>query len=125
MTGVQTCALPIFLRRAATGETELLPPTGPVLGAMDAIQYTEGQSVFAPGDGLLIYTDGLSEARSAKNRQEMLEVEGVERELAWLFGGGNVATVPVADAIMDALHVYTGGRLSDDTALLWMQYAPE
>lgn len=37
---------------------------GLVLGAMDVVKYREGQFACSPGDGLLLYTDGVSEAAS-------------------------------------------------------------
>ena len=38
---------------------------GLVLGAMDVVKYREGQFACSPGDGLLLYTDGVSEASNA------------------------------------------------------------
>lgn len=38
---------------------------GLVLGAMDVVKYREGQFACSPGDGLLLYTDGVSEASDA------------------------------------------------------------
>ena len=38
---------------------------GLVLGAMDVVKYREGSFVCSPGDGLLLYTDGVSEAANA------------------------------------------------------------
>ena len=115
--------------RRASGAIELLLPTGPVLGAMDDIAFREERGVFAPGDGLLVFTDGLSEARSVRDRRELLEVEGVGRELCVLLGDSpgkpGVPAVSVADGMMAALHRFTGGNRSDDTAVLWMQFAPD
>ncbi len=42
---------------------------GLVLGAMDVVKYREGQFTCSPGDGLLLYTDGVSEA--SNSAQEM------------------------------------------------------
>lgn len=38
---------------------------GLVLGAMDVVKYREGSFACSPGDGLLLYTDGVSEAADA------------------------------------------------------------
>ena len=38
---------------------------GLVLGAMDVVKYREGRFACSPGDGLLLYTDGVSEAANA------------------------------------------------------------
>ncbi|MBC8142346.1 MAG: serine/threonine-protein phosphatase [Armatimonadetes bacterium] len=115
--------------RRASGQCEILDPTGSVLGAMEDMPYSEGCIVFGDGDGLLVFTDGLSEARSATDRRELLEVEGVERELQALFtpGTGDLLhpDVPVADALMNSLQSFCGGNLSDDTAVVWMQFTPQ
>ena len=49
---------------------------GLVLGAMDVVKYREGSFVCSPGDGLLLYTDGVSEAANAAE-----ELYGEERLL--------------------------------------------
>ncbi len=115
--------------RRATGESQTLHPTGAVLGAMERISYHEEHAVFGVGDGLLIFTDGLSEARSSVNRRDLLEVEGVERELNALFHPGTAHPIqpdtPIADALMTSLQTFCGSDLSDDTAVVWMQFAPQ
>lgn len=113
--------------RRANGEHERLPPTGPVLGAMNDVVYMERGSFFHAGDGLLLFTDGLSEARAKGAPRRMMEIEGIERELETLFtaGEGQIDPASVADAIMIGLDRFTGGKLSDDTAILWIQYLPE
>ena len=49
---------------------------GLVLGAMDVVKYREGSFMCSPGDGLLLYTDGVSEAANAAE-----ELYGEERLL--------------------------------------------
>lgn len=61
--------------RAATGEIEELPPTGPVMG-MDADgKFSEQSIALPPGDALIIFTDGLTEA--GPRRLQLLGVAGV------------------------------------------------
>ncbi len=69
-----------LLRRAGGGGIEPLMPTGMVLGAVRDLEYAEQTVVLRPGDGLLLYTDGLSEARSPAG--EFLDVEGLAGMLA-------------------------------------------
>ena len=52
---------------------------GLVLGAMDVVKYREGRFACSPGDGLLLYTDGVSEAANAAE-----ELYGEERLLETL-----------------------------------------
>jgi serine phosphatase RsbU (regulator of sigma subunit) len=58
---------PILIRRAKTGTVEILSSAkGPPLclpGGHDVPPYTQGQTDFAAGDIMLIYTDGLIERR--------------------------------------------------------------
>ena len=66
---------PALLRRAATGEIEQLPPTGPVLGAVENASYEERTVTLSPGDALAIFTDGATEC--GITRRQMLGIEGV------------------------------------------------
>ena len=66
---------PALLRRAATGDVELLVPTGPVLGATENALYEEQQVQLLHGDILAVFTDGATEC--GVSRQQMLGIEGV------------------------------------------------
>lgn len=52
---------PLLLR--ADGRTERLDRSGPALGVMPSVGYSEQELPFEPGDVLLVYTDGVVEAR--------------------------------------------------------------
>jgi sigma-B regulation protein RsbU (phosphoserine phosphatase) len=52
------------LLRAAGGR-ELLDDGGLLVGMMPAVEYTEGVRRLAPGDRVVIYTDGVTEAVDA------------------------------------------------------------
>ncbi|WP_302718844.1 SpoIIE family protein phosphatase [uncultured Senegalimassilia sp.] len=55
---------------------------GLVLGAMDVVKYREGSFTCSPGDGLLLYTDGVSEA--ADEREQLYGEERLLQTLAAL-----------------------------------------
>ena len=55
---------------------------GLVLGAMDGVKYSEGSFTCSPGDGLLLYTDGVSEA--ADEREQLYGEERLLQTLAAL-----------------------------------------
>jgi serine phosphatase RsbU (regulator of sigma subunit) len=56
-----------------SGEIELTMPTGMPLGLMPEATYTESEIRLEPGDTLVLYTDGITEA--ANPREEMFERE--------------------------------------------------
>jgi sigma-B regulation protein RsbU (phosphoserine phosphatase) len=63
---------PTILVRAS-GEVELLNPTGMPLGLMPEAVYTASEAKIEPGDTLVLYTDGITEA--ARPDDEMFERE--------------------------------------------------
>jgi serine phosphatase RsbU (regulator of sigma subunit) len=63
---------PTILVRAS-GEVELLNPTGMPLGLMPEAVYTASETKIEPGDTLVLYTDGITEA--ARPDDEMFERE--------------------------------------------------
>ena len=58
---------------------------GLVLGAMDVVKYREGSFACSPGEGLLLYTDGVSEAANAA--EELYGEDRLLQTLAKLDGG--------------------------------------
>lgn len=59
---------PPVLIRHGEDTASLLEPTGDIaLGAVQDLCYTEKETILAPGDSLLLYTDGVTEAVNAGN----------------------------------------------------------
>jgi GAF domain-containing protein/anti-sigma regulatory factor (Ser/Thr protein kinase) len=92
------------------------------LGAADSLPLGLGADPAAtttqltPGDRLLLYTDGIMEARDPQGR--FIELEKVTEELAL----GPLDTV--LDRIHEALRAAVGSDLADDLALLIAEYDP-
>jgi sigma-B regulation protein RsbU (phosphoserine phosphatase) len=102
---------PVLLRR--NGDIETLRPCGPALGLVAGARWRDVDSRFEPGDALLLFTDGLVEARDGAKRQF-----GVERLI-------DAARRPAASAaaqrenILDALARHAGaGAVEDDVTLV-------
>lgn len=83
---------------------------GPLLGAFADAEWTLERAPVAPGQQLVVITDGITEASGAGGRF------GEERLRAELAG----ATSPVVavQRLEGALHEFTAGRLVDDAAIL-------
>jgi phosphoserine phosphatase len=106
---------PALHYRAKDGEVTLLESTGRVLGVFPNAGYRVGPTVrLAPGDALLVYTDGATEAPDAEGA--LFEVE---RLLEVFRGAAKGPPGGVLDAIRSSLRTWTGGAPNrDDLTLL-------
>jgi sigma-B regulation protein RsbU (phosphoserine phosphatase) len=73
---------PSALVLRADGALDRIPATGPPVGWHDAARFTTSETTLASGDVLLVYTDGLSEARRAGRQVEESGIADVLRERA-------------------------------------------
>ena len=64
---------PPCLSNGAGGVRKLGSPTGPILGVFEDEKYGQRESRLEPGDSLVLYTDGVTEAMDADKRQYRLE----------------------------------------------------
>ena len=69
---------------------------GLVLGAMDVVKYRESRFACSPGDGLLLYTDGVSEAANAA--EELYGEERLLEALARIDASGGEGAPAGSDA---------------------------
>jgi serine phosphatase RsbU (regulator of sigma subunit)/anti-sigma regulatory factor (Ser/Thr protein kinase) len=103
-----------FLRRAG-GEVSEVPIVGSLLGAIDQIDVGVAELQLGPGDEIVLFTDGVIEARN--DGGEMFGPEGVRRVLGATPGTARA----VAEALERAVLDHVGGELLDDLALLVMR----
>jgi len=99
------------------GETvvEALQP-GPILGAFEDVEWQMHTVPVAPGQELVIVTDGIAEARGPQERF------GEERLRAQLSGIGNPAQA--LQRLEGSLRAFTGRPLEDDVAALALARSP-
>jgi PAS domain S-box-containing protein len=99
--------LPVVVR--ASGEVETVGTPGSLLGIVDVPELTEQSVELAPGDALVLYTDGVTEAdRSA----------GPERLTTLLEGCAGADARAIAETVeRDALAAH-GGPARDDVAVV-------
>jgi serine phosphatase RsbU (regulator of sigma subunit) len=103
---------PAFVR-AVDGQIHRLDSTAFVLGAAHGDDFQHGQESmpFGPGDVLIAYTDGATEARDRNGR--MLRIDGLQRIVATLNGQGGVA----AD-VLQRIDEHRFGPPADDTLVV-------
>jgi phosphoserine phosphatase RsbU/P len=97
----------------ADGTTIRLASGGPVLGVIPGSTYEAGSVPFSGGDRLILYTDGITEARD-----EADDEFGDER-LVSLAVDHRACSAPALQArLVDAVASFTGRRFSDDATLI-------
>ncbi len=94
------------------GEVEMLTFGYPPLGTSDSFKYEEAHTCLKPGDKLILYTDGITEARDG---HEMFETEGVVRVVR---EHGEESADDVVGQILAAATGWAKGRITDDIAVV-------
>jgi len=102
---------PAILKRASGG-VELLDRHSPIIGAFSRMHYRSGKSNLKKGDMLVLYTDGIIEARSNG------EFYGEDRLIELIDNMQQTSASKAQQAIFDQVADFTGGRLQDDIAVL-------
>jgi anti-sigma regulatory factor (Ser/Thr protein kinase) len=101
--------LPVLLQE---GVARPLGRSGPLLGALEGADWPAEEVVLGPGDRLVLYTDGVTDARGAEDRF------GDARLLALLSSVNGAAPAELVRRIDGALRGFVAGPQRDDTALL-------
>jgi serine phosphatase RsbU (regulator of sigma subunit) len=104
------CA-PVLLR--ASGEAVRLETGGAVLGVFPEWPYEQAEVGLEPGDRLLLFTDGITEAANA------LEEEfGEERLIQLAAALRDRGAYELKNRILQTIATFTGGRAHDDATLV-------
>ncbi|MET9505819.1 SpoIIE family protein phosphatase [Streptomyces sp. NPDC006622] len=99
----------------ADGTADFLPtPGGLLVGVLPDARFVTAATDLAPGDTLLLYTDGLTEARIGDDRTALYGEEALRTFAACHAGQPAQAVVQALTGLLDDL----GDGLDDDTALL-------
>jgi sigma-B regulation protein RsbU (phosphoserine phosphatase) len=109
-TNAGHCA-PILVR--ANGDVERLETGGAVLGVFPEWPYEQDEVSLAPGDRLLLFTDGITEACNARD-----EEFGEERLAQLAAALRDRGAHDLKNRILQAISTYTGGRAHDDATLV-------
>jgi serine phosphatase RsbU (regulator of sigma subunit) len=106
--------LPFVLR--ADGSVEQPGQTGTLLGILPEITVHEERIVLRPGDGIVLWTDGISDRRGDG------ELFGEERLLALLESAGQSSPREIADTVERAVVGFSATDPQDDIALLVLRF---
>ncbi|WP_267715788.1 PP2C family protein-serine/threonine phosphatase [Streptomyces sp. CoH17] len=99
----------------ADGTADFLPtPGGLLVGILPTASFATATTVLGAGDTLLLYTDGLTEARTGEDRSALYGDEALRALAASHAGESPQAVVEALAALLDGF----GDGLDDDTALL-------
>lgn len=90
----------------------------PVLGAFTGLEYNECEFKIGSLDTLVLYTDGVTEARARDG-----EFFGDERLVEVLAASGGLGADALAGHLGSVVTEFTGGRLSDDVAIVTLSLA--
>ena len=101
----------VLVRR--DGAVERLATGGPVLGAIPGASFDRGVADLAAGDRLVLYTDGITEARNADD-----EEFGEERLVEEIVAERACSAPALTSRIVDSVSSFTGGRFQDDATLV-------
>ncbi len=93
---------PLLVR--ASGEVNQLQDGGPVLGIIKGMRYTEAATAMCPGDVLVMYSDGVTEATNAAGDEF-----GEDRLLEVVRRSGRQAQ-GIVDAVHGAVRDFTAGQ---------------
>ena len=102
---------PPFLQRR-DGTLDTLAEGGPVLGIFPAAHYVGGTAELRPGDCLVLFTDGVTEAMNAKDE------EFGEQRLMDLLSQGPGTADECRERIMSAVTQFSHGVFHDDATVL-------
>lgn len=108
--------LPLLVR--ADGAVEAVGRPGTLLGPFPEVRVHDAAAALGPGDALVLYTDGVTEARRDGDMFGEARLRGLLGELA-----GRPAD-EVAQAVEGAVTAHHGGPLADDLALLVLRARP-
>ena len=104
---------------AHAGALLTLEPTGPPVGLLVDADFQAAESRLAPGDKLIVYTDGITEARNGCG-----DFFGRKRLRDIVRAGTGLSCTELHDRIQEAVQDFTGGApQADDITLLVVEFA--
>lgn len=110
---------PVIRVGVGAEEISILDVQSGVVGAFHDIAYQDGLATLAPGDVLLLYTDGTTEARAPSGA--FFGEEGL-REAIMRESGDEKSFEGFVGRLLATLDDFTGHNLEDDVAMVALRY---
>lgn len=104
---------PLLVR--ADGTVDQIPSTGPLLGVVPDASFGHRSWALRSGDALVVYTDGMTEARGADG---LFGLDRLETTAAGLVSG---SARSITDGLVAAVNAYDEMRTNDDLAVLTLR----
>lgn len=98
--------------RLDSGSELSIPVPGHALGLDAKVGGTAATEQLSPGAGILLYTDGLTEARGKSMRY------GIQRAIAALRGQSGATPTALISHLIRDVHIFAGEHLTDDICLV-------
>jgi serine phosphatase RsbU (regulator of sigma subunit)/HAMP domain-containing protein len=111
--------LPPILLRASAAAPLPLDTSGVLLGILPGARYESRETSVRAGDVLVLYTDGITEARRTDG-----ELFGDQRLAAAVAAARGGTPEEIAEAVMHAVAEWAGARQRDDRALAVIRFMP-
>ncbi len=100
---------PPFRLRHDTKEIEVLPSSGFLLGAFSGVSFSQQEATLAVGDVLLLYTDGVTEARDKHGR-----FFGDARLREAILASADGSAEEIVSGVVTAVHNFIGSATQSD-----------
>lgn len=94
---------------------EVVDAPGRLVGVFPNLNLSEVETRLSPGDSLVLYTDGVTEARGPRGFYGSARLEALVASLA------GASADAIADGILAEVTEFQQGQLRDDVALLVVQ----
>jgi serine phosphatase RsbU (regulator of sigma subunit) len=111
---ISSAGHPLALVRRADGRVQTFGQPGTLLGLLPDPELSDSRGLLRAGDALVLFTDGVTEARSPGDG----DLYGENRLRGWIAGQGGASAARMADGIQQAARAFSGGTHADDTAVL-------
>jgi len=109
---------PLPLLLPVSGEPTPVGEPGTLVGVFEQARFADVELVLGPGDGLLLYTDGVTEGRGTAGFYG-------EQRLRDVLAGRRGAAAGIADAVLDSVLRFQDGSAKDDIAVVVVRVPDE